>query len=556
MDYEVKACGECSRKCLLFHRGKCGLPPKIPPFFKVMFGKGFAECLFVPPKFSKILTSEVGRKAYLEDSTGKQWEVNLSKVNGSLSFNTGWYKFTKDHDLEQGDFLLFRYTMDSCFFVEIYGRSGYEKTHTGVHSFKNKIPKTTRNSITRKSPSDPLYEKQKPSQGNDCCNTYAVPQSEVDMSDIIWTHDDVNDVQKSVVVAEKVGRQEYGIERPQLVPEVDFLMEPCFMTDRESSLAREDDRERLLDLSALEFSGMEPSFTSNKTGKAHTGNASIDTKKYPLSQENNQEKLPNSVNKPFPSVSPRLSMPSSLVRPSKTIRESHTWKPSATSDFSQTPENYEEKLSGSVNQPFPSVYPSLNMPSRPVPPSKTIHESRTWDASAASGFSQPPPGGKLRVVKQEPKEFKQEISGNVSPDTSFDSNMSLKRKVKGNANPMKDDDEANRVVKQEPADFCDLEAAAAFRMTCLASPENASYLELPGELPMMWRQRLYVKQKLVILKDPSGRDWPVLYHKRNNINVLTDGWKEFQYANNILPQNECVFLADDLDMGEFRVQFS
>lgn len=45
MDYEVKACGECSRKCLLFHRGKCGLPPKIPPFFKVMFGKGFAECL-------------------------------------------------------------------------------------------------------------------------------------------------------------------------------------------------------------------------------------------------------------------------------------------------------------------------------------------------------------------------------------------------------------------------------------------------------------------------------------------------------------------------------
>ncbi|XP_056694282.1 uncharacterized protein [Spinacia oleracea] len=285
MDCKVDPSGECSRNGLLIHREKHGLSPRIPPFFKVMFGKNFSQHLFVPPKFSELLRSSVGEKAYLEDSTGQKWAVALSDVLGSLAFQKGWDEFTKDHGLELGDFLLFRYTTESCFFVEIYGRDGYEKTYPGVQSFKNKIPKTTSNSITRKSPSDPLYEKRKPSQENDRSNVCAVSRSKVDISDNIRIHDDVNDVQNSLVVEENVQSQEFSIERPQLVPKVDFLVEPCFLIDRETSFSREDDRERLFDLSALELPGIKPSFTSKKAGafhEAHTGDASIDTKNSPL----------------------------------------------------------------------------------------------------------------------------------------------------------------------------------------------------------------------------------------------------------------------------------
>ena len=76
--------------------------------------------------------------------------------------------------------------------------------------------------------------------------------------------------------------------------------------------------------------------------------------------------------------------------------------------------------------------------------------------------------------------------------------------------------------------------------------------DLPEPLPMKQRQKR-LKQKLILLRDPDGDDWPVIYHDRNNIKVLASGWNAFRKANKVRPGDECTFVADESDRGIFHV---
>ncbi|KAG6635014.1 hypothetical protein I3843_11G011900 [Carya illinoinensis] len=124
---KAEACKECTQKCLLVHQRKKNSMSGATAFFKVMIGDQFSKVLFLPPKFAATVSSLVDQETFLEDSSGQQWNVALSNLNGSLAFDRGWGSFALDHGLEVGNFLVFNYVMGSGFVVKIFNTTGCEK---------------------------------------------------------------------------------------------------------------------------------------------------------------------------------------------------------------------------------------------------------------------------------------------------------------------------------------------------------------------------------------------------------------------------------------------
>ncbi|KAF8405107.1 hypothetical protein HHK36_010005 [Tetracentron sinense] len=84
----------------------------------------------IPPAFIKHDNGVVSGKAILKDPLGRFWHVEVEKVQNDFFFKNGWQGYVKDHSLELGDFLIFRYNGNSLFDVKIFGRTGCEKEET------------------------------------------------------------------------------------------------------------------------------------------------------------------------------------------------------------------------------------------------------------------------------------------------------------------------------------------------------------------------------------------------------------------------------------------
>ncbi|VFQ99137.1 unnamed protein product [Cuscuta campestris] len=59
--------------------------------------------------------------------SGNKWHVGLSQLDGDLFFHDGWEVFVKDHCLECGDNLVFRYDGNFCFQVQVFDEGLCEK---------------------------------------------------------------------------------------------------------------------------------------------------------------------------------------------------------------------------------------------------------------------------------------------------------------------------------------------------------------------------------------------------------------------------------------------
>lgn len=92
-----------------------------------MIDKSFLQVLFFPPKFARSVPHLTDQETYLEDSSGHRWRVTVCNHKGSLSIRQGWPKFSSDHGLDVGDFLVFHYVPGQHFIVKIFGTSGCEK---------------------------------------------------------------------------------------------------------------------------------------------------------------------------------------------------------------------------------------------------------------------------------------------------------------------------------------------------------------------------------------------------------------------------------------------
>ncbi|GAB4860525.1 hypothetical protein Ancab_035685 [Ancistrocladus abbreviatus] len=589
MSCKVEACEECTQNCLLIHKQKHDPSPIVTSFFKVMMGDQFSEALFVPARFAQTLTSLVDKETCLEDSSGRQWTVTLSCVDGYLAFQQGWHAFSLDHGIELGDFLVFHYIMGSHFVVHIYGKSGCEKLKFLVQSsVQNKRTKTTRDSVAKDGQCN-RYEKESRKQQS---NASFVSGSDVEIIE--------NNGDECVMAADDVLNHHNNHEISQNIPSSGYCEESYFLLNRDAGFSTQDDRNRIFDLSDFEMPGVKPAVNQTCKDQRQGNNYSHDPGQLLIAKTEAHfiEEDPMVVEQN------RLSEDAYAVEKTEGedelhISEKHNNRVVPLVDFKISScavmdKNHNVKDpcgKGTSEQPLTATHRSMDtvklkentkgyvgmatdiMWKAHIAEGKTpIHlkneellmARKEGDATFTNSqsfqqkldrLSKTHPfhvatGERLKAVKQEQIEFAQEISGNgEEPDVAKGDTIK-------SSMPVRDANEVHEMVKEEPFDLIDFPSPLAVKISCFVTTESASFLELPRGLPSCpGRGRpSSASEKVVLLRDPVMRLWPVLYHEKHGFKVLTSGWEAFRKANNIQPGDECSFVAENEVDGIYAVQ--
>lgn len=205
----------------------------------------------LPPKVARIVLLS-DQKTFLEDSMGLRWEVEISSVNGSLSFQQGWNAFALDHDLQVGDFLVFNYILGSHFTVKIYGNSGCElKFFETLHPNKRKRDHTDGrcHAIVKSSMSK---------SGSDTC---AGSDAEISKR-----FNEVNGMKQALIITENASNHDDNNERSKRICKTEFSEEMSYMMNREYGDKQGGNRAHILDLFNLEmFNKAPPSYKDLST---------------------------------------------------------------------------------------------------------------------------------------------------------------------------------------------------------------------------------------------------------------------------------------------------
>lgn len=82
----------------------------------------------MPSKFTNNFNGRISEVVTLKSTSGKIWNIGVSNDNDEVVFRSGWKEFVSAHSIEEGDYLLFKYTGVSAFDVLIFDSSGCEKT--------------------------------------------------------------------------------------------------------------------------------------------------------------------------------------------------------------------------------------------------------------------------------------------------------------------------------------------------------------------------------------------------------------------------------------------
>lgn len=98
-----------------------------PHFLEVFLPALCSDRLKVPTRFIKHLAGNTSGSMLLTGPSDNSWHVDLIEHNGHLFFDEGWSTFVKDHSIECGDSLVFRYDGNLHFTVQIFDHSSCEK---------------------------------------------------------------------------------------------------------------------------------------------------------------------------------------------------------------------------------------------------------------------------------------------------------------------------------------------------------------------------------------------------------------------------------------------
>ncbi|WCJ35345.1 B3 domain-containing protein Os12g0592300 [Euphorbia peplus] len=99
-----------------------------PCFFDIFSKNLTAERLRIPARFSsKHLKVRTSGSVSLIGPSGNIWPVTFVQLDEDNFLDHGWPIFIKDHFIECGDLLVFRYDGELCFTVQIFDLSGCEK---------------------------------------------------------------------------------------------------------------------------------------------------------------------------------------------------------------------------------------------------------------------------------------------------------------------------------------------------------------------------------------------------------------------------------------------
>ncbi|XP_043723456.1 B3 domain-containing protein Os02g0598200-like isoform X2 [Telopea speciosissima] len=116
----------------------------------------------------------------------------------------------------------------------------------------------------------------------------------------------------------------------------------------------------------------------------------------------------------------------------------------------------------------------------------------------------------------------------------------------------KENKKAYKSVKIEPMDSDDLSAPNLISFCYSVTAVTESWLELPT-VSVSRDVKSKKERKIVLLRDPARRVWPVLYQERSGFRGLTSGWEAFAKANNIQPGDVCMFGVESQSEGLLRV---
>uniref|UniRef100_A0A0E0FDM5 TF-B3 domain-containing protein n=1 Tax=Oryza meridionalis TaxID=40149 RepID=A0A0E0FDM5_9ORYZ len=81
----------------------------------------------IPKMFAKNVQGQISGVAKLEVPDGRTYDVEIAKEHNELVFRSGWEVFASAYELEQGDILVFAYSGNSHFKVQIFNPSNCEK---------------------------------------------------------------------------------------------------------------------------------------------------------------------------------------------------------------------------------------------------------------------------------------------------------------------------------------------------------------------------------------------------------------------------------------------
>ncbi|KAM5554890.1 B3 domain-containing transcription factor VRN1-like [Rosa sericea] len=97
-----------------------------PSFFKILLGDHFSNKLIIPGAFLKHFDGNVPEQFRLR-TPAKTWLVDVEKVDHKYYFQKGWNEFVRENGLKVKEILVFHYTGNSDFSVDIYGKNTCKK---------------------------------------------------------------------------------------------------------------------------------------------------------------------------------------------------------------------------------------------------------------------------------------------------------------------------------------------------------------------------------------------------------------------------------------------
>ncbi|XP_074284514.1 B3 domain-containing protein REM5-like [Silene latifolia] len=97
-----------------------------PHFFQPL-KPGFQSNFSIPKAFQRHLRGDE-KYLMLRDKRHGVWYVKVSHEKGKMHMKDGWKKFCEEHDLQVGDFLVFKYNGNLIFDVLIFDPNASERT--------------------------------------------------------------------------------------------------------------------------------------------------------------------------------------------------------------------------------------------------------------------------------------------------------------------------------------------------------------------------------------------------------------------------------------------
>ncbi|XP_022137099.1 B3 domain-containing protein Os01g0905400-like [Momordica charantia] len=540
MGSKVEACMDCTQRCLQLHR-KANSLSSVTSFFKVMFGDLFSQALYFPPMFAATVPMLANKKVVLEDSLGQQWKVTVSDCEGSLAFKKGWSAFSSEHSLEIGDFVIFNHIMDLHFKVSIYTKTGCEKVEFAK---RGNMRKRTRSTY-------PVLEKTNEGLKNPQASGTSVGSG----SNVALSQDKCNMTSSQNVNVNRDKRPKYQSHDECHKPlcKTEIFDDSYNFINQNKDVGLEENRSPLVDLFSMEIPG-----TENATNKVAVDELNPNCASTLQKATIDVHPVVNAEVLPFP-----LNISANeIIEKSQCFEEADRNISGSDNDschdktievpFVTSATNSDRNMEHFCDTPLKDVVDCQNVPPIYCTPSTITrhdqepHQKHTFptDYSHSAKHEYTPisvevqnflHGDMPKIVKQEPLEIITEVDKHEDLIKQIWEPKFIKEEFLEKSNKIGRD--GNDVTNN----------AIPAHISCIVAKDTPSFLELPTSLQLSCSRgrRNPEKKRLVFLRDPRKRLWPMLYHEMPNVQVLTSGWEAFCSVNQIEPGDECLFHLED-----------